>query len=341
MRIDLGEWRLAGNAELPIPASRTGSLAIEARDLVKRFDGSIAVDGVDLAVPEGSIYGILGPNGAGKTTTLRMLLGIIDPDSGFRRVLGHERPREIAHLIGYLPEERGLYPAMKAYDAIAFLGALRGLPLAEGRRRGRALLEEYGLGYAADRQIRQLSKGMAQQVQLLGTLVHEPRLVIFDEPFSGLDALNQGKLEAVIRALAAKGTTVIFSTHVIAHAERLCDEVAIIAGGKVPFAGPVDVARDRIPAQVQLETRLAEGAWRAALPASTRHEHKPGGTNHWHFPLPESGVETLLRALIEGDAGILSLSIERAGLHDAFVAIAGEAAAQALLHGPTHGEEAR
>jgi ABC-2 type transport system ATP-binding protein len=300
-------------------------LAIEARGLVKRFDGFAAVDGVDLSVPEGAIYGILGPNGAGKTTSLRMLLGIIDPDDGYRRVLGAERPHDVAHAIGYLPEERGLYPTMKAYEAIAFLGALRGLPLAEGRKRGRVLLEENGLGFAADRQIRQLSKGMAQQVQLLGTLVHEPRLVVFDEPFSGLDALNQGRLERVIRALAERGTTVIFSTHVIAHAERLCDEVAIIAGGKVPFAGPVDVARDRIRPQVRLETRAQDGAWRAALPADARHEG-----NFWFFSLPDTGIEPLLRALIEGEAGILSLSIERAGLHDAFVAIAGEAAAKAL-----------
>jgi ABC-2 type transport system ATP-binding protein len=308
-------------------ASNTG-LAIEARGLVKKFDGFTAVDGVDLRVPEGAIYGILGPNGAGKTTTLRMLLGIIDPDSGYRCVLGHERPQEMAHAIGYLPEERGLYPAMKTYEAIGFLGALRGLPLAEGQRRGKQLLEENGLGYAIDRQIRQLSKGMAQQVQLLGCLVHHPRLVIFDEPFSGLDALNQGRLENVIRGLAAKGTTVIFSTHVIAHAERMCDEVAIIAGGKVPFAGPVDVARDRIPPQVRLETRAQTGAWRSALPHDARNEGK-----HWLFSLPESGVEPLLRALIEGEAGILSLSIERAGLHDAFVAIAGEAAARALESG--------
>lgn len=310
-------------------------LAIEARGLVKRFDGFAAVDGVDLAVPEGAIYGILGPNGAGKTTSLRMLLGIIDPDDGYRRVLGAERPHDVAHAIGYLPEERGLYPTMKAYEAIAFLGALRGLPLAEGRKRGRVLLEENGLGFAADRQIRQLSKGMAQQVQLLGTLVHEPRLVVFDEPFSGLDALNQGRLERVIRALAERGTTVIFSTHVIAHAERLCDEVAIIAGGKVPFAGPVDVARDRIRPQVRLETRVQDGLWRAALPADARHEG-----SFWYFSLPETGIEPLLRALIEGEAGILSLSIERAGLHDAFVAIAGEAAAKALDE-ETPEEEAR
>lgn len=300
-------------------------LAIEARGLVKRFDGTLAVDGVDLAVPEGAIYGILGPNGAGKTTTLRMLIGIIDPDAGERRVLGHANPQHIARQIGYLPEERGLYPSMKAYEAIAFMGALRGLPLAEGRRRGRELLEGHGLSYAADRQIRQLSKGMAQQVQLLGTLVHEPRLVVLDEPFSGLDAINQGKLERLIRDLAAKGTTVIFSTHVIAHAERLCDDVAIIAGGKVPYAGSVDTARDRIPAQVRLETRNPDGPWRAALPAEARREGA-----FWHFPLPEGGVEPLLRALIEGDAGILSLSIERAGLHDAFVAIAGAVAAAAL-----------
>jgi len=298
-------------------------LAIEARGLVKRFDGTLAVDGVDLAVPEGAIYGILGPNGAGKTTTLRMLLGIIEPDAGRRVVLGHTNPQDIARQIGYLPEERGLYPSMKCYEAIAFLGALRGLPLAEGRKRGREMLEANGL--PADRQIRQLSKGMAQQVQLLGTLVHEPRLVILDEPFSGLDAINQGKLERLIRDLAEKGATVIFSTHVIAHAERLCDSVAIIAGGKVPYAGSVDAARDRIPAQVRLETRHAEGPWRAALPAAARREGA-----FWNFPLPESGIEPLLRALIEGDAGVLSLSIERAGLHDAFVAIAGEAAAKAL-----------
>ena len=309
-------------------------LAIEARGLVKRFDNTLAVDGVDISVPEGAIYGILGPNGAGKTTTLRMLLGIIDPDQGVRKVFGHDRPHDIARLIGYLPEERGLYPSMKCDEAIAFLGALRGLPLAEGRARGRELLESHDMGHAIDRQIRQLSKGMAQTVQLLGTLVHRPRLVVLDEPFSGLDAINQGKLELLIRDLAKEGATVIFSTHVIHHAERLCDDVAIIAGGKVPYAGSVDVARDRIPAQVRLETARADGRWRDALPANARHDAKgkggPDGSHFWYFPLPSTGTEALLRALIEGEAGVLSLSIERAGLHDAFVAIAGEAAARAL-----------
>jgi len=312
--------------ELAKEVAHARPLAIEARGLIKRFDGTLAVDGVDLAVPEGAIYGILGPNGAGKTTTLRMLLGIIEPDAGERLILGASNPQDVARLIGYLPEERGLYPAMKAYEAIAFMGALRGVPLKQGRKKGLELLEAHGLGHAAERQIRQLSKGMAQTVQLLGTLVHDPKLVVFDEPFSGLDAINQGKLEVLIRGLAEKGTTVIFSTHVIAHAERLCESIAIIAGGKVPFAGRVDEARDRIPAQVRLETRNVEGAWRSALPQGTRREG-----DFWNFPLPDSGVEPLLRALIDGEAGIQSLSIERAGLHDAFVAIAGEAAAQDML----------
>ena len=328
MKHEVSDTGASGN----LPGSWRGApLAIEARGLVKRFDGFTAVDGVDLEVPAGTIFGVLGPNGAGKTTTLRMLLGIIDPDEGLRRTLGHERPHEIAHRIGYLPEERGLYPAMKAFEAIAFLGHLRGVPLKEGRRRARIMLEEYGLGYAADRQIRQLSKGMAQTVQLLGTLIHNPDLVILDEPFSGLDAINQGKLEEMIRGLAARGTTVIFSTHVIAHAERLCERIAIIAGGKVPFTGLVSEARDRLPQQVRLELARDDGPWRAALPADARRAKTSEGGAVWHFSLPPGGVEPLLRALIEGEAGILSLSIERPGLHDAFVAIAGEAAAQALV----------
>ena len=299
--------------------------AIEARAIVKRFDGETAVDGIDLTIKKGSIFGILGPNGAGKTTTLRMLLGIIDPDEGERFLLGSPEPIQQAHKVGYLPEERGLYQSMKAFDAIAFMGALRGLPLKEGRQRGREMMENHGLGDAVEKQIRQLSKGMAQTVQLLGTIVHEPDLIILDEPFSGLDALNQGKLERLIRAQADRGVTVIFSTHVIAHAERLCEEIAIIADGKVPFNGKVSTARDRLRPQVHLETRELDGPWRSAIPADCQ----PLGHN-WHFTLPETGVEPLLEALIQGKAGIQSLSIERPGLHDAFVHIAGEAVAKKM-----------
>jgi ABC-2 type transport system ATP-binding protein len=306
--------------------------AIEAHGLVKQFDGFRAVDGVDLAVPEGSIFGILGPNGAGKTTMLRTMLGIIDPDEGTRTLLGSDRPISQSRNVGYLPEERGLYQSMTAVNTIAFMGALRGLSLKYGAEKGRFLLEEAGLGYAADRQIRQLSKGMAQTVQLMGTIVHDPKLIVLDEPFSGLDALNQAKLEKMIRDQAAKGVTIIFSTHVIAHAERLCERIAIIAKGKISFDGLVSTARDRLRPQVHLETENMDGLWRSALPADCKAEG-----NWWHFTLPETGVEPLLKALVEGKAGVRSLSIERPGLHDAFVAIAGESVA-AEMDQPVAGE---
>ena len=305
--------------------SVSAGVAIEARGLTKAFDGKPAVRGIDLAVPEGSIYGILGPNGAGKTTTLRILLGIIEPDEGQRSLLGHERPLEAAKIVGYLPEERGLYPAMTTSEAIAFMGALRGLPLEIGRKRAAILLTENGLGDYVDKPIKSLSKGMAQTIQLFGTIVHRPRLVVLDEPFSGLDAINQGRLEHLIREEASAGTTIIFSTHVIAHAERLCERIAIIAGGRIRFEGEVAKARDRLKPQVRLKTRNEDGAWRSALPADARLD-----SGYWQFELPKKGIEPLLEALIDGGAGIEELSIERRGLHDAFVAIAGEAAAREM-----------
>ena len=299
--------------------------AVEAVDLVKDFGATRAVGGISLRVPAGTIYGLLGPNGAGKTTTLRMLLGIIDPSSGTRSVLGHGRPIDAAPEVGYLPEERGLYPAMTAREAIAFMGALRGVPLGEGRRRADALLAEHDLADWARKPIRNLSKGMAQTVQLLGTIVHQPRLIVLDEPFSGLDAINQGRLEALIRREAVGGATIIFSTHVIAHAERLCERIAIIAQGRVAFEGSVDDARGQLRPIVRLRTGADDGQWRAALPEKAQRE---GGL--WVFELPEGGPEPLLKALLEGGAGIETLAIERPGLHDAFVAIAGNAAAVSM-----------
>ena len=311
------------------------AIAAEARDLTKDFDGKMAVDGVSLSVPEGSITGILGPNGAGKTTTIRMLLGIIDPTSGTRSLLGHDRPLEVAKQVGYLPEERGLYPSMLVAEAIAFMGALRGLPIREGRRRALQLLKDAGHEDWAKKPIRTLSKGMAQTVQLLGTIIHEPRLIVLDEPFAGLDALNQQKLEQLIRDQSAAGVTVIFSTHVIAHAERLCERIAIIAEGRAVFEGEVDEARGKLRPIVHLRTRSQEGPWQAALPPSAQ---LIGG--EWRFELPATGPEPLLKSLIDGEAGIETLSIERPGLHDAFIAIAGEAAAREMGHVPASGEAA-
>lgn len=307
-----------------IPAS-SPTYAVEGHGLVKTFGDFRAVDGIDIAVPPGSIYGILGPNGAGKTTLLRTLLGIIDPDAGRRTLLGDDMPLRQARVIGYLPEERGLYPSMKAAEAIAFMGALRGLPLKVGRERARAMLIDHGMGASVDKPIRQLSKGQAQTVQLFGTIIHEPRLIVLDEPFSGLDAINQGKLETLIREQARRGVTVLFSTHVIAHAERLCERIAIVAGGRIRFEGSVAEARDQLRPKVRLRTRESDGSWRRALPAETLAED-----GAWHFDLPDEGIEPLLRALLDGHAGIESLSIERPGLHDAFVAIAGASAARQM-----------
>ena len=292
--------------------------AITANGLVKRFGDRRVVDGVDLAVPRGRIYGVLGPNGAGKTTTLRMLLGIIEPDGGARTLLGSARPRSASDRGGYLPEERGLYPAMKAREAIAFMGALRGLPWRTGRARAVELLEGAGLGHAVDTRIRKLSKGMAQLVQLLGSVVHQPDLLVLDEPFSGLDPVNQEGLERLILAERDRGATVLFSTHVMAHAERLCDRLAIIAKGKRRFEGTVDEARALLPERVRYTPRHEPERARASLPAGTERDG-----DGWRFELPAEGIEALLARLIAAGHGIAGLQIERPGLHDAFVRIVG------------------
>jgi ABC-2 type transport system ATP-binding protein len=293
-------------------------LAVFAEHLVKRFGERRVVDGVDLAVPRGAIYGVLGPNGAGKTTTLRTLLGIIEPDEGRRGILGHYAPREASDRVGYLPEERGLYPSMKARDAIAFMGALRGLDRKVGRTRAAELMEAAGLGHAIDEKIKKLSKGMAQLVQLLGSVVHRPDLLVLDEPFSGLDPVNQEKLEALILAERDRGATVLFSTHIMAHAERVCDRLAIIAGGKRRFEGTVDEARGTLPSRVRYLPVRPDAAIAEVLP----HDATRDGDG-WRFQLPAEGIEGLLVTLIERGYGIAGLSIERPGLHDAFVRIVG------------------
>ncbi|MGY4397369.1 ABC-2 type transport system ATP-binding protein [Sphingomonas sp. UYAg733] len=294
------------------------NLAISATGLIKNFGGRRVVDGIDIAVPRGVIYGVLGPNGAGKTTTLRMLLGIIEPDGGSRSLLGHDRPREASDQVGYLPEERGLYPAMKARDAIAFLGALRGLDRNTGRKRAVALLEAAGLGHAIDTKIRKLSKGMAQLVQLLGSVVHQPELLVLDEPFSGLDPVNQERLEALILAERDRGATILFSTHVMAHAERLCDRLAIIAGGKRRFEGTVNEARGTLPMQAHYVPHHDGDGIAALLPAGASRS-----SDGWRFTVPNEGIEALLVKLIDAGFGISGLSIERPSLHDAFVRIVG------------------
>ncbi|WP_298808121.1 ATP-binding cassette domain-containing protein [uncultured Sphingomonas sp.] len=301
-----------------------GDWAVTAEGLVKRFGERRVVDGVDLIVPAGAIYGVLGPNGAGKTTTLRMLLGIIEPDKGHRTLLGHAQPQDASDQVGYLPEERGLYPAMKAREAIAFMGALRGLDWRTGRSRAGEMLEAAGLGHAADEKIRKLSKGMAQLVQLLGSVVHQPKLIVLDEPFSGLDPVNQERLERLIVAERDRGATILFSTHIMAHAQRLCDRLAVIAGGKRRFEGTVEEARALLPQQVHYVPHHPGPDIARALPADARADG-----DGWRFTLPADGIEQTLKHLIDAGHGISGLSIERPGLHEAFVRIVGADAAEA------------
>ncbi len=301
------------------PVTMASAPALSATGLVKNFGDKRAVDGVDIFVPTGSIYGVLGPNGAGKTTTLRMLLGIIDPDSGTRELLGSNRPRSVGDNVGYLPEERGLYPGMKAKDAIAFMGALRGLDWKTGRARGEELLEQNGLGDAASDKIRKLSKGMAQLVQLLGSIVHRPDLIVLDEPFSGLDPVNQGRLEELILAERERGATVLFSTHVMAHAERMCDRLAIIVGGKRRYEGSVDEARAMLPMQAHYAPREDGEAVAALLPRDAVRDE-----DGYRFDVPDGGMEALLAKLLDRGHGIAALSLERPSLHDVFVSVVGE-----------------
>jgi ABC-2 type transport system ATP-binding protein len=300
-------------------------LALTATGLVKRFGGRRVVDGIDLEVPTGAVYGVLGPNGAGKTTTLRMLLGIIEPDAGRRCLLGCDAPRDASDRVGYLPEERGLYPGMKAREAIAFMGALRGLDWATGRKRAAVMMERAGLGDSVDSKIRKLSKGMAQFVQLLGSVVHEPEFLVLDEPFSGLDPVNQERLEGLVMAERDRGATILFSTHVMAHAERLCDRLAIIAGGKRRFEGTVAEARGMLPMRAHYVPHHPSDGIAALLPADAQRDRQGDG---WTFSVPDGGVEQTLSRLIAGGHGIAGLSIERPGLHDAFVRIVGQAAAE-------------
>lgn len=219
----------------------------------KRYGEFTAVNGIDLSIPRGAVYGFLGPNGAGKTTTIRMILDIIRPDEGEIEVLGASSAMQVRDRIGYLPEEKGLYKKMKVWAIIVYFATLKGMSRRAARTRAFELLEQYGLKDFANSRVESLSKGMGQKVQVLSAIAHNPELVILDEPFSGLDPVNQEVLEQLIRDLKANGQTVIFSTHVMQHAERLCERLLLITQGKKVFDGTVNEARAIIPRRVVLE----------------------------------------------------------------------------------------
>ncbi len=210
---------------------------LELREVRKAYGAFRAVDGVSFRVPPGTIFGLLGPNGAGKTTTIRMIMDIIAPDSGEILFGGTRRTAADLHRLGYLPEERGLYRKMTVNDTLLFFGELHGRKPAELKPRIARWLERLELAEWGPRKVEELSKGMQQKIQLVGTLLHEPDLVILDEPFSGLDPINQQLFKDVLAGYKQEGRTVLFSTHVMEQAEKLCDHVCLISHGKVVLDG--------------------------------------------------------------------------------------------------------
>ncbi|GBC85552.1 ABC transporter ATP-binding protein NatA [bacterium HR11] len=215
------------------------SAALVLENVTKRFGNVTAVSDLSLRVPAGTIYGFLGPNGAGKTTTLRMIVGILWPDEGRIAVLGHARPEDVRPRVGYLPEERGLYKKMKVAELLAYLARLKGLDGPTARRRAHEWLERLGLAEWARKPCETLSKGMSQKVQLAAALVHDPELVVLDEPFAGLDPVNRDLLRDVVLDLKRRGRTVLFSTHIMEQAEQICDAVVLIHRGRKVLDGPL------------------------------------------------------------------------------------------------------
>ncbi len=218
---------------------------IEASGVVKRYDGHTALDGVDLSIPEGTIYGLLGPNGAGKTTLIRIINQIITPDSGTVLLNGKPLHPDDVMRVGYLPEERGLYKKMKVIDHIVYLGRLKGMTSRDARIEAEKWLRRMNLVEWANKKIEALSKGMAQKVQFIGTVVHRPPLMIFDEPFSGFDPVNAEQLKQEILELNRNGATILFSTHNMSSVEEVCDSISLINHSRVVLQGNVADVRQR------------------------------------------------------------------------------------------------
>ena len=315
--------------------------AIELRQVVKRFAGHVAVRSLSLAVPRGAVYGLLGPNGAGKTTSLRMLLNIIAPDAGEILVGGvPNTARGVLDRVGYLPEERGLYRKMQVRRLLRFLAELKGVTGREADRRIDAWLERLDLR-TADRdwgtaKVDELSRGMQQKVQFIGTLLHEPELVILDEPFSGLDPINAQALKDTVVDLRRQGRTVLFSTHLMDNAERMCDAVCILARGeKVLDGGVAEVKAAHGGAHVALalggastpaiDAILADRALVARVDDSSRYfevELAPGGD-----------AQVLLRRLVAAGASIDRFERVQPSLHQIFLQKVGATGIEAGMSG--------
>lgn len=303
-----------------------GETILSLDNVSKAFKAKQAVRDVSFNVKRGTITGFLGPNGAGKSTSLRMSLGILSPDTGSVSLFGKRPDTRILDRVGFLPEERGIYRKMKVIDVIVFFARLKGVPPGRARELGLAMLEQFDLGGVADQKVKTLSKGMAQKVQIISTLIHEPEFIILDEPFSGLDPVNQMVLENVVRAQLNAGRTVLFSTHVMEHAERLCDQIILINQGRKVFDGTVPEALGQVPRRVILEvaddTDLSNllGGLGEIVREEIGDNEGISGVWRWRIDLkPGADAQDVLKACVEANIKLARFEPVRAHLHDVFV----------------------
>jgi ABC-2 type transport system ATP-binding protein len=316
--------------------------ALTISGIVKRFGGHLAVDHISFEVPRGVVYGVLGPNGAGKSTLLRMINDIIAPDAGTIRILDGLPPGNAAGKhIGYLPEERGLYPKMRVIDMVVFMGELRGLSHAEAKARANRWLDRLGLSKWLEFKVQALSKGMQQKVQFATALIHEPPLVILDEPWSGLDPINAEVLRETVDEIRSQGRTVLFSTHQMEQAEKICDHVCIIAHGKKVLEGRLrDVKRESAAEGVialaftdDKSKELAAGPLADPKLVVDRRAPRAGTHADCEVILAE-GVTPhhLLATLLNHDVSLRLFEVVVPTLHQIFVSRVGATAAVAERH---------
>ena len=291
--------------------------AVEIENVSKSFGSHLAVDGLCLRVPRGAVYGFIGPNGSGKTTTLRMVMHILHPDSGTIRVLGEEHLQAATDRVGYLPEERGLYKTMRVRDQLRFCAELKGLR--DNRAAVDEWLERLGLADWGDQKVQALSKGMAQKVQFIAAVVARPELVLLDEPFSGLDPVNADVLREAIVGLKRDGTTVIFSTHDMGVAEKMCDSIFMIYKGRKVLDGTLESIQETYGRDT-LRVRLDGGADAGGLPGVARVTD----FGRWQELRLEPGADPqgVLAALM-ARGRVLHFEQARPTLQDIFVRIAG------------------
>ncbi len=287
---------------------------IQVENLVKHFAHVKAVDGVSFTVDRGEIFGLLGPNGAGKTTTIRTMMDIIKPDSGTIHLMDKPVTEASKARIGYLPEERGLYQNYRLLECLTYLGALKGMPRPDARQRAAALLERIGLQEYARRKIKELSKGMTQKAQFLAAIVHNPDLLIMDEPFQGLDPVNTDLLKSILLEEQAQGKTVILSTHNMNQVEEMCNRILLINHGQAVLYGPLDqIKAQHAEHAVILECdELPEGL--SGVQRVEQHNHT------YELVLePDTLPKAILRQLVEADVTIDRFEVATPPLEEIFI----------------------